>query len=182
MDYHHNARLVIYSREQLAKSVVECRLSLCEAAAEHGLSRQSAAKWVRRYRQSGPSGLADRSSRPHRSPRRTPPELAERVEQLRRERKTGVQIAQLTALSRATVSRILTRLRLNKIRMLEPKLPPNRYEYPCPGDLLHIDIKKLARIHRPGHRITGNPQDERPATPVGSSSTWPLTTTPAWLT
>jgi transposase InsO family protein len=154
MDYHHNARLVVFSREQLAKSVVEGRLSLCEAAAEHRLSRQSAAKWVRRYR------LADRSSRPHRSPRLTPPELVERVERLRRERKTGVQIAQMTGLSRATVSRILTRLRLNKIRMLEPKLPPNRYEYSCPGDLLHIDIKKLARIHRPGHRITGNPQDE----------------------
>jgi transposase InsO family protein len=160
MDYHHNARLVIYSREQLAKSVVEGRLSLREAAAERGLSRQSAAKWVHRYRQSGANGLADRSSRPHRSPRRIPPEIAEHVGQLRRERKTGVQIAQLTGLSRATVSRILTRLRLNKMRMLEPKLPPNRYEHPCPGDLLHIDIKKLARIHRPGHRITGNPQDE----------------------
>lgn len=160
MDYHHHARLTVYSREQLAKSVVEGRLSLCEAAAEHRLSRQSASKWVRRYRQSGRSGLADRSSRPHHSPRRTPVELAERVEQLRRERQTGVQIAQLTGLSRATVSRILTRRRLNKIRMLEPKLPPNRYEHPCPGDLVHIDIKKLARIHRPGHRITGNPQDE----------------------
>ena len=63
--------------------------------------------------------------------------------------------------------------------MLEPKLPPNRYEHPCPGDLLHIDIKKLARIHRPGHRITGNPQDETPAQ-VGSSSTSPSTITPAW--
>ena len=160
MDYHHNARLVIYSREQLAKCVIERRLSLREAAAERGLSRQSAAKWVHRYRQLGTSGLADRSSRPHRSPRRIPAEIAEHIGQLRRERKTGVQIAQLTGLSRATVSRILTRLKINKIRMLEPKLPPNRYEYPCPGDMLHIDIKKLARIHKPGYRITGNPQDE----------------------
>ena len=88
------------------------------------------------------------------------PERVARVEQLRREHRTGVQIAQATGLSRATVSRILTRLKLNKIRMLEPKLPPNRYEHACPGDLLHIDIKKLARIHKPGHRITGNPQDE----------------------
>jgi transposase InsO family protein len=160
MDYHHHARLTIYSREQLAKSVVVGRLSLREAAAERGLSRQSASKWVRRYRALGAAGLADLSSRPHRSPRRTSAATAERVEQLRRERKTGVQIAQLTGLSRPTVSRILTRLRLNKIRMLEPKLPPNRYERECPGDLLHIDIKKLARIHKPGHRITGNPQDE----------------------
>jgi len=160
MDYHHNARLMIFSREQLAKSVVEGRLSLCEAAAEHRLSRQSASKWVRRYRQWGRNGLSDRSSRPHCSPRRTAQELVECVGRLRRERKTGVQIAQRTGLSRATVSRILTRLKLNKIRMLEPKLPPNRYEYPCPGDMLHLDIKKLARIHKPGHRITGNPQDE----------------------
>jgi transposase InsO family protein len=160
MDYHYHARLTIYSREQLAKSVVEGRLSLREAAAERGLSRQSASKWVRRYRSLGSAGLADRSSRPHRSPRRTSAATAERVGLLRRERKTGVQIALLTGLSRATVSRILTRLKLNKIRMLEPKLPPNRYEHACPGDLLHIDIKKLARIHKPGYRITGNPQDE----------------------
>jgi transposase InsO family protein len=160
MDYHHNARLTIYSREQLAKSVVEGRLRLCKAAAEHGVSRQCAAKWVRRYREGGLAALQDRNSRPHRLPRCSPAAVVERVEQLRRERKTGVQIAQLTGLSRATVSRILTRLRLNKIRMLEPKLPPNRYEHPCPGDLVHIDIKKLARIHKPGHRITGNPQDE----------------------
>ena len=160
MDYHHNARLTIYSREQLAKSVLEGRLRLCEAAAEHGLSRQSAARWVRRYRLGGVAALGDRSSRPHRLPRATAAHLVQRVEQLRRERKTGVQIAQLSGLSRATVSRILTRLKLNKIRMLEPRLPPNRYEHPCPGDLVHIDIKKLARIHKPGHRITGNPQDE----------------------
>jgi transposase InsO family protein len=160
MDYHHHARLTIYSREQLAKSVVQGQLSLRKAAAERGLSRQSASKWVRRYRDQGLAGLADLSSRPHRSPRRTPEAVAEHVGQLRRERKTGVQIAQMTGLSRATVSRILTRLKLNKIRMLEPKLPPNRYEHACPGDLLHIDIKKLARIHKPGHRITGNPQDE----------------------
>jgi transposase InsO family protein len=160
MDYHHHARLTIYSREKLAKCVVDGRRSLRVAAAERGLSRQSASKWVSRFRSLGTAGLADLSSRPHRSPRQTPAAVAERVGQLRRERKTGVQIALLTGLSRPTVSRILTRLKLNKIRMLEPKLPPNRYEHPCPGDLLHIDIKKLARIHKPGYRITGNPQDE----------------------
>jgi transposase InsO family protein len=160
MDYHHHARLTVYSREHLAKSVVEGRLSLREAAAECGLSRQSASKWVKRYREAGRAGLADRSSRPGGSPRSTPAELVERVERLRRERWTGVRIAQTTGLSRATVSRILVRLKLNKIRMLEPKLPVIRYEHPCPGDLLHVDIKKLARIHKPGHRITGNPQDE----------------------
>lgn len=82
------------------------------------------------------------------------------VEQLRRQRWTGVRIAQATGLSRTTVSRILTRLKLNQIHMLEPAPPILRYEHPAPGDLLHIDIQKLARIHKPGHRLTGNPQDE----------------------
>jgi transposase InsO family protein len=146
MDYHHHARLTIYSREQLAKRVIERQLS--------------AAKWVRRYREQGLAGLRDRSSRPRRSPRRTATELVGRVERLRRERWTGVRIAQATGLSRATVSRILTRLQLNKVKMLEARVPVVRYEHAAPGDLLHIDIKKLARIVKPGHGITGNPRDE----------------------
>jgi transposase InsO family protein len=160
MDYHHHARLTIYSRELLAKSVLERRLSVREAAAECGLSRQSAAKWVARFREQGRAGLLDRSSRPHRSPRTTSSELAGQVEALRRQRWTGVRIAKATGLSRATVSRILVRLKLNKARMLEPASPVVRYEREAPGDLIHIDIKKLARIHKPGHRVTGNPQDE----------------------
>jgi len=160
MDYHHHARLTIHRREELAKTVLFCRLSLKEAAAEFKLSRQSAAKWVRRFRIEGHPGLRDRSSRPGRSPRRTSAQLVAQVERLRRQRWTGVRIAQATGLSRATVSRILTRLKLNRIRMLEPALPIVRYEHPAAGDLLHIDIKKLARIHKPGHRLTGNPQDE----------------------
>lgn len=160
MDYHHHARLTIYSRERLAKSVVQGRLSLCEAAAEHRLSRQTAAKWVRRFKTEGMAGLADRSSRPHRLRQPTSPEFVARVEAMRRERWTGARIAQATRLSRATVSRILTRLKLNKTRMLEPQLPVVRYEHPCPGDMLHLDIKKFARIVKAGHRITGNPRNE----------------------
>jgi transposase InsO family protein len=160
MDYHHHARLTIYRREELARNVLQGRLSLNSAATEFKLSRQSAAKWVRRFRAEGQSGLRDRSSRPRRSPRSTTAELIAQVERLRRERWTGVRIAQTTGLSRATVSRILTRLKLNKTCMLEPQIPIVRYEHPAPGDLLHIDIKKLARIHKPGHRLTGNPQDE----------------------
>jgi len=160
MDYHHHARLTIMRREMLARNVLEGRLSLREAAAEYRLSRQSAAKWVRRFQRKGLVGLADRRSCPHRSPRRTSAEVTVRVEQLRRLRWTGVRIAQATGLSRSTVSRILTRLRLNKARMLEPQVPVIRYEHAAPGDLLHIDIKKLARIVKPGHGITGNPQDE----------------------
>lgn len=160
MDYHHHARLTVHGREALCRSVVEGRLSLCEAAAEHGLSRQSAGKWVSRYRQGGVDALQDRSSRPARLRRPTSPEHILRVEALRRERWTGVRIAQQTGLSRATVSRILTRLKINKLKLLEPAAPIVRYEHQHPGDLLHIDIKKLARIVKAGHRITGDPRDE----------------------
>ena len=160
MDYSHHARLTVRGREYLAKSVVEGRLSLREAAPECRLSRQSAGKWVRRYREAGMEGLYNRSSRPTRSPRRSSAEQVERVERLRRERWTGVRIAQATGLSRATVSRILVRLKLNKIRHLEPQPAVIRYEREAPGDMIHIDIKKLARIVKAGHRITGNPQDE----------------------
>jgi transposase InsO family protein len=160
MDYHHHARLTIYSREQLAKRVLQGELTLQSAAADCKVSRQTAAKWVRRFRLGGRAALRDGSSHPHHCPRATSPELLVRVERLRRERWTGVRIAQTTGLSRATVSRILTRLKLNKARMLEPVVPVIRYEHPRPGDLLHIDIKKLAQIHKPGHRLTGNPLDE----------------------
>ncbi len=160
MDYHHHARLTIHSREQLTKRVLAGELSLNSAAAEFKLSRQSAAKWVRRYREGGPAALRDLSSRPHRSPSSISTEQATRIELLRRQRWTGVRIAQATSLSRATVSRVLTRLNLNTARSLEPPVPIVRYEHPAPGDLLHIDIKKLARIRKPGHRLTGNPQDE----------------------
>jgi transposase InsO family protein len=160
MDYNHSARLTVRGREYLAKSVVEGRLSLREAAAECRLSRQSAGKWVKRYRQSGLEGLENRSSRPAQSPRSTSAEQVERVERLRRERWTGVRIAQATGLSRATVSRILVRLKLNRIRHLEPAAPVIRYEHEAAGDMIHIDIKKLACIVKAGHRITGNPRDE----------------------
>jgi len=156
MDYHQNARLMIHQRERLVREVLEGRLGLCEAAAEHRISRQTAAKWVRRYRELGVAGLDDRSSRPHRLRRPTSPELMLRVEALRRERWTGDRIAQATGLSRATVSRILRRLTLSRMRDLDPPVPVQRYEHAAPGDLLHLDIKKLGRMDRPGHRVTGS--------------------------
>jgi transposase InsO family protein len=160
MDYHYHARLTVHGREALAKSVVEGRLGLCAAAAAHKLSRQSAAKWVRRYRDHGVAGLEDCSSRPRRLRAVSSDEQVAQVERLRRERWTGVRIAQATGLSRATVSRILTRLKLNKTRHLEPAVPVLRYEHDAPGDMLHVDIKKFARIVKAGHRITGDPRDE----------------------
>src|SRR5271154_4116818 len=163
MKYHPLARTTVYLREQLAKAVVEGRLSLKEASAEFKLSRQSAAKWVKRYRELGVAGLADRSSRPHRLAHQSPAELIERVERMRREGWTGLRIAETTGLSSATVSRMLTRLRLNKKNMIEPKPPPVRYEHAAPGDLLHIDIKKFARIvkARPSHHRRSARRDPR---------------------
>ena len=159
MDYHQNARLTVHSREQLARRIVEQGCTLKLAAASFSVSAKTAAEWVRRYRESGPAGLGDRSSRPHRLRRPTSQELVSRVEALRRQRWTGLRIAQQSGLSRATVSRILRRLKLSRIRDLEPKLRVQRYEHARPGDLLHMDIKKLGRIARPSHRVTGNRRD-----------------------
>jgi len=129
------------------------------AAARFNVSEKTAAKWVRRYRDAGSSGLGDRSSRPRRLRQPTPPELVARVEALRRERWTGARIAGQTGLSRATVSRILRRLKLSRVRDLDAKLPIQRYEHARPGDLLHLDIKKLVKIAQPSHRVTGDRRD-----------------------
>jgi transposase InsO family protein len=138
---------------------VEEKCTLKLAAASFNVSAKTAAKWVRRYREGGASGLGDRSSRPKHLHQPTSSELVGRVEALRRERWTGQRIAQQTGLSRATVSRILKRLSLSRVRDLEPKLPVQRYEHVAAGDLLHLDIKKLGRIVRPSHRVTGDRRD-----------------------
>jgi transposase len=159
MDIHKNARLTLYSREQLAKRVLFDQVTLNSAAAEFKVSAKTAAKWVRRYRQGGPSGLHDRSSRPLHLRQPTPVEIVGRVEVLRRQRWAGFRIAEQTGLSRSTVSRILQRLGINRIRDLDPKPMVQRYEHAAPGDLLHLDIKKLVRIARPSHRVTGDRRD-----------------------
>jgi len=159
MDYHKNARMTVWSREQMARQVIEGGSTLAAAAAAANVSAKTAGKWVQRYRELGRSSLGDRSSRPLRLRRPTPPEQAELVEQLRRQRWTGLRISLQTGLSRATVSRILRRRKLSRMRDLEPRPPVERYEHERPGDLLHLDIKKLGRIFRPGHRVTGNPAD-----------------------
>lgn len=156
MDYHQNARLTAHSREQMAKMVVKRGSTLKAAAAAFNVSPKTAAKWTRRYQQLGAIGLRDFSSKPHRSPRQVPSNLLEKVLQLRRLRRNGWQIAHELKLSRATVSRILRRAGLNRLRSLDPPPPVVRYEHKRPGDLIHFDIKRLARIRKPGHRVTAD--------------------------
>jgi transposase InsO family protein len=112
--------------------------------------------WVKRLKEEGPTGLQDRSSRPHRLYRLTPEPLVQRIAALRRERLTGKAIAAEVGVSPATVSRILKRLGLNRLKMLEPAQPVRRYEREHPGELIHIDIKKLGKFNKIGHRITGD--------------------------
>ena len=146
MDYHQNARLTIYSREQLAGKVLHAGCTLKLAAASFNVSAKTAAKWVRRYQAWGAAGLRDRSSRPHRSPRQTSSVLLETVLSLRRGHMPGYEIARRTGLSPASVSRILRRARLSRWRDLNPPPPVVRYEHPRPGDLLHLDIKGMTRF------------------------------------
>ncbi len=162
MDYHQHARLTVFSRELLARKVLQDGVTLKLAAASFNVSAKTAAKWVRRYREGGADALADRSSRPARLYRPTPPEETARVEALRRERWTGQRIAQHTGLSRATVSRVLRRLKLSRMRDLDPRPVYPRYEHAAAGDLLHLDIKRLVRIARPSHRVTGDRRDRVP--------------------
>jgi transposase len=155
MDIHKNARLTFYSREQLAQRVLQ-GTTLKAAAAAFNVSAKTAAKWVRRYQQEGRAGLQDGSSRPQRSPRACSSAQVSRVESLRRQRWTGLRISLTIGRSRSTISRILRRLHLSRIRDLEPMTPVQRYEHPAPGDLLHLDIKKIGRFQAVGCRITGN--------------------------
>jgi transposase InsO family protein len=128
------------------------------AAAAFNVSAKTAAKWVRRYREAGPAGLYDRSSRPHRQPRSTPVARLAEIERLRRQRWAGVRIAMTVGVSPATVSRTLRRLGISRMRQLDPPPPVQRYEHAAPGDLLHLDVKKISRFGAVGIRFSGNHQ------------------------
>jgi len=145
MNTHKNARLTFARRLELVRDVLERGLTLCAAAAAHKVSVPSARKWVGRYLAEGQAGLADRSSRPKASPRAIAPSKALAIMKLRRRR--------------LVQGRIAASLGLSKLRDLAPSEPPLPYEHAQPGDLVHIDTKKLGRIERMGHRITGNRRD-----------------------
>jgi transposase InsO family protein len=155
MNVHKNARLTPHGRERIVRLVEGGQTS--KAVGETaGVCPRTVRKWIDRYRREGLAGLNDRSSRPYRLRNPTPQAVVEQVEVLRRQRRTGKQIAAELGISPATVSRILKRRGLNRIDALEPAAPVRRYERKKPGEMIHIDIKKLGRFNRVGHRITGD--------------------------
>ena len=152
---HKNARQMPCGRERFVLQVLSGQTPEAAARAA-GVCPRTMRKWVKRYLAEGPAGLYDRSSRPHRLYRPTPEPVAARICELRRQRWTGKQIAAQVGVSPATVSRVLKRQGLSKLDSLEPAVPVRRYEREHPGELVHIDIKKLGRFERVGHRITGD--------------------------
>ncbi len=155
MDVHKNARLTFACRVLLVHRIQSGRAKV-QVAQELGISTKTVDKWVRRYRERGPEGLRDLSSKPHRSPSATDEVLKTAVVALRRQRMTFVSIAGQLGLSRATVARIATAAGLNRLSKLAPPPVYRRYERAEPGELLHLDVKKLGRITKVGHRITGD--------------------------
>jgi transposase InsO family protein len=155
MNMHKNARLTPRGREWVVSQVISGQTPKAVSEAV-GVCPRTVRKWVARYRAEGAPGLSDRSSRPKRLYRPTPKAIVECVETLRRQRLTSKAIAVEVGVSPATVSRILKRLGLNKLSALEPAPPVCRYEREHPGELIHIDIKKLGKFNRIGHRITGD--------------------------
>jgi transposase InsO family protein len=166
MDIHKNARLTPHGRERLAKMIASGQTP--QAASEAvGVCPRTGRKWRDRFEQEGQAGLQDRSSRPHRLRRPTPPEVIERIKSLRHQRMPGTEIATTVGVSPATVSRVLKRLGLGKLSALEPAEPPRRYEREQPGEMIHLDIKKLGKFNQVGHRITGDRKGQSNSRGVG---------------
>ena len=140
----------------MVHQVVEHGRSLRSVGAQYGVSATTVGKWVRRYREEGVTGLLDRSCRPHRRPRSIAPATARRIVELRRQHRTTRHIADLCGVSSATVARVVRRAGLSRLKTLDPPPPVRRYQRDTPGELIHLDIKKLGRFRTPGHRVTNN--------------------------
>lgn len=158
MNTHKNARLTFARRLEMVQSMLQ-GLTSCAAAAAQGVSPPTARKWLGRYLSDGPAALRDASSRPAHSPRSIGQKKALAIVELRQRRLTQRRIAQALNVSVSTVSRVLARAGLSKLSSLDPAEPIKRYEHDAPGEMIHIDTKKLGRIIRPGHRVTGNRRD-----------------------
>ncbi len=159
MNTHKHARLTFARRLEMVKQMKESGIGTAEAAARHGVTPATSRKWLGRYLAGGEAALADASSRPARCPRSIDPAKALLIVELRQRRMIQSRIAQSVGVSTSTVSRVLARAGLSKLSDLDPVEPVVRYEHEAPGDLLHIDTKKLGRIVRPSHRVTGNRRD-----------------------
>jgi transposase InsO family protein len=159
MNIHKNARLTLARRIEMIQSIVKGGLTPVEAAAEAGVSPPTARKWYGRYLVDGEAGLTDRSSRPRHSPNKIKPEKALAIVELRQRRMIQARIAQSLGISKSTVGRVLRNAGLSRLADLEPSEPVVRYEHERPGDMVHIDTKKLGRIERMSHRVTGNRRD-----------------------
>jgi transposase InsO family protein len=156
MQLHANAALSLNQRRRMVRRVVEDGWSLTKAAEAAEVSERTCSKWVARYRTEGEAGLLDRSSAPGVIPHRTSQARIEVIAALRRLRMTGAEIAFCLAMPLSTVSAVLARIGLGKLSRIEPPEPPNRYERRHPGELIHVDVKKLGRIRGAGHRVTGH--------------------------
>jgi transposase InsO family protein len=156
MKLHANARTCPNSRRLIVKRIEGQGWSLAAAAEAAGVNERTAAKWLARWRAQGEAGLVDRSSAPRRRPTQLPADRLRAIEALRRLRMTAAEIAECLGIALSTVSRWLKRIGLGKRSRLDPPEPPNRYERKRAGELVHVDVKKLARIVLPGHRMTGN--------------------------
>ena len=172
MNSHNNARLTPKGREDMVRAVVDHGLSKAAAARRFNTTPKTVVKWVARYKAEGVVGLCDRSSKPLSSPSQIPLATADAVEDLRRQRRTQEHIAGELAISRASVSRILKRRGLSLLSSLEPQEPRPRYERKTPGEIIHIDIKKLGRFNAVGHRITGNRHGQSNARGRGEGPGW----------
>jgi transposase InsO family protein len=155
MKLHANARTCPNSRRLLVDRILDQRWPVRAAAEAAGITERSAYRWLARWRAEGEAGLADRSSAPRRIPHRVQPDRVEAIKALRRLRMTAVEIAGVLSMALSTVSAWLKRIGLGKRSALTPAEPPNRYQRARPGELVHVDIKKLGRFERPGHRVTG---------------------------
>lgn len=155
MNLHRRAKTCPESRGLLVDRV-SSGWTVKAAAEALGISRRTAFKWLRRFREEGNAGLHDRSSCPRRSPRATEAAVVAQVLDLRRTRLPATDVARRLSLARSTVGLILRRHGLSRWSSLFEREPPRRYEHEAPGDLLHLDTKKLARIEGIGHRITGD--------------------------
>lgn len=166
MNIHKNARTTPLGREAIVRRVMGGQRPEAAARAA-GVCPRTIRKWLARFAAEGVAGLADRSSRPHKLHRPTSQAIRDEIVALRRERRTGKDIAKAVGVSPATVSRVLRQARLSRIRDIEPSPPARRYERDAPGDMIHLDIKKLGRFDRVGHRITGDRRGQSNARGIG---------------